>query len=79
MGPMEINGKKYAGNVPMTPFGGMLNDQEMAAVLTYVRNHFGNKAAVVKPSDVARVRQASKDRKELYQVEEILKEHPLKD
>jgi mono/diheme cytochrome c family protein/glucose/arabinose dehydrogenase len=78
MGPMEINGKKYAGNVPMTPFGGMLNDQEVAAVLTYVRNHFGNKAAAVKPSDVARVRQATKERKEFYQVEELLKEHPLK-
>ena len=28
----------------MTPFGGLLNDEEVAAVLTYVRNSFGNKA-----------------------------------
>ena len=41
MGPIEVNDKKYGGQVPMTPFGGLLNDQEVAAVLTYVRNAFG--------------------------------------
>ena len=30
--------KKYPGQVPMTPFAGMLNDEDVAAVLTYVRN-----------------------------------------
>ena len=44
MGPLEINGKKYDGQVPMTPFGGMLKDDELAAVLTFVRNSFGNQA-----------------------------------
>jgi mono/diheme cytochrome c family protein/glucose/arabinose dehydrogenase len=78
MGPLEINGKKYPGNVPMTPFGGMLNDQELAAVLTYVRNHFGNKAGPVSPGDVARVRKATQGRTDFYQVDELLKEHPMK-
>ena len=32
-GPLEVNGKKYDGQVPMTPFGGMLNDNDVAAVL----------------------------------------------
>ncbi len=78
MGPFELQGKKYDGLVPMTPFGGMLNDDEVAAVLTYVRNNFGNKSAAVQPADVKRVRESTKDRKGFYQTSEILKEHPLK-
>ncbi len=30
MGPIEVLDKEYPGQVPMTPFGGMLNDEEMA-------------------------------------------------
>jgi mono/diheme cytochrome c family protein/glucose/arabinose dehydrogenase len=77
MGPLEVNGKKYDGQVPMTPFGGMLNDQEVAGVLTYVRNSFGNKATAITPEQVKKVREENKDRKELYQVDQLLKEHPL--
>ncbi len=78
MGPFELNGKKYAGLVPMTPFGGMLDDAEVAAVLTYVRNSFGNKAAAVQPAQVAAVREASKGRQSFYLADELLKEHPMK-
>jgi mono/diheme cytochrome c family protein/glucose/arabinose dehydrogenase len=77
MGPLELNGKKYDGQVPMTPFGGLLDDEETAAVLTYVRNHFGNKADAIEPAQVTAVRAATKDRKAFYQSEELLKEHPL--
>ena len=77
IGPFELNGKKYAGLVPMTPFGGMLDDKEVAAVLTYVRNSFGNKAAAVQPAQVSRVREATKDRKVFYQTSDLLGEHPL--
>ena len=34
---MVINGRKG-----MPPFGGQLTDQQVAAVVTYVRTHFGN-------------------------------------
>ena len=78
MGPFEMNGKKYDGLVPMTPFGGMLKDDEIAAVLTYVRNRFGNQAAAIEPSRVARVREATKERKSFYQTTELLEEHPFK-
>ena len=60
MGPFELNGKKYDGQVPMTPFGGMLKDDEIAAVLTYVRNSFGNKAPAVRAEQVTKVREATK-------------------
>jgi mono/diheme cytochrome c family protein len=68
---------KYDGQVPMPPFGGMLNDKEMASVLTYVRNSYGNKASAITPEQVAKVREATKGVTGFYQMEELLKEHPL--
>jgi mono/diheme cytochrome c family protein/glucose/arabinose dehydrogenase len=77
MGPFELKGVKYPGQVPMTPFGGLLKDQEIADVLTYVRNNFGNKAAPVTAESVAKVRKAVGTRS-FYSPEELLKEHPDK-
>ena len=77
MGPMEVNGKVYPGQVPMTPFGGMLNDEEVASVLTYVRNAFGNKAQAVSPDTVKKVREQIKDKEGFYTAEELLKAHPM--
>jgi mono/diheme cytochrome c family protein/glucose/arabinose dehydrogenase len=77
MGPLEINGKNYDGQVPMTPFGGLLNDEEVAAVATYVRNSFGNSASVVQPEKVKLIRSALKGKKDFYQSAKLLKEHPL--
>jgi len=76
-GPIEVLGKEYPGQVPMTPFGGMLNDEEIASVLTYVRNSFGNEAPAVSPDKVKEVRAAIKDKEGFYTPEELLKEHPL--
>ncbi|MFN0126732.1 MAG: PVC-type heme-binding CxxCH protein [Verrucomicrobiales bacterium] len=78
MGPIEVNDKKYDGQVPMTPFGGLLNDSELAAVLTYVRNSFGNNADTVTSADIKKVRDAHPGRLMLYNSAELLKEHPLK-
>lgn len=77
MGPLEINGKKYDGQVPMTPFGGMLKDDEMAAVLTFVRNSFGNQATAIKPDQVKAVRDANPGRVMFFMTDELLKQHPL--
>jgi mono/diheme cytochrome c family protein/glucose/arabinose dehydrogenase len=77
MGPIEVGGKKYDGQVPMTPFGGMLKDDEIASVLTFVRNSFGNKAEPITASQVKAVRDAQPGRLMLYTTEDLLKEHPL--
>jgi mono/diheme cytochrome c family protein/glucose/arabinose dehydrogenase/type 1 glutamine amidotransferase/lysophospholipase L1-like esterase len=77
-GPIEVKGKQYPGLVPMTPFGGILNDADIAAVLTFVRNSFGNKASVVKPADVARVRAATASKVGFYNPAELLEQHPHK-
>lgn len=76
-GPMEILNTKYSGQVPMTPFEGMLNDEEVAAVLTYVRNSFGNKAPAVTPEKVKEVRAAVNNKKGFYSPSELLKQHPM--
>ena len=49
----------------------------MAAVLTYVRNSWGNKAAPVIPETVKKVRAATKDRSIFWKPEELLKDHPM--
>jgi mono/diheme cytochrome c family protein len=76
-GPIEVDGKKYPGQVPMTGFGSMLNDDEVAAVITYVRNSFGNKAPAVTPAKVKEVRAAAKGKTGFYSPEELLKQHPM--
>src|SRR5258705_4924492 len=44
-GPVEVAGETYSGMMP--PWGGVLKDPELAAVLTYVRSAWGNKAAPI--------------------------------
>ena len=75
-GPIEVNGTQYPGVVPMTPFEHILKDDELAAVLTYVRNSWGNKASVITPQDVAKVRKEIKDVTGMYNPADLLKEHP---
>jgi len=75
MGPIEVNGVKMPGQVPMTAFKG-LSDDELAGVLTFVRNSFGNQAPPIQPSQVAKVRAATKDRNGFYTPDELLKEFP---
>ena len=70
-GPMKVLGKQYPGSTPMTPYGKMLDDTQMAAVLTYVRNSFGNELPVVKPATVKRIRAETADREGFYKVEEL--------
>jgi mono/diheme cytochrome c family protein/glucose/arabinose dehydrogenase/lysophospholipase L1-like esterase len=79
-GKIEVNGKVYdpeKGVPPMTAFGSILKDREVAAVLTYVRNSWGNQAAIVLPETVKKVREATKDRSIFWKPEELLKDHPL--
>jgi mono/diheme cytochrome c family protein/glucose/arabinose dehydrogenase len=79
-GPIEVNGQKFdpsQGVPPMTAFGGLLNDIEMAAVLTYVRQSFGNDGDPVSAESVRKVREATRDRVNFYMADELLEEHPM--
>jgi mono/diheme cytochrome c family protein len=55
-GALDINGDTYH-NV-MAPHSD-LTDQQIADVLTYVRNNFGNKASAITPAQVKAVRAAN--------------------
>ena len=72
------SGNVPVGLVPMTAFGKMLSDEEVAAVLTYVRNSFGNKAGIIDADQVKKVREATKDQDGFYQPADLLKLHPHK-
>ncbi|MFD2145432.1 c-type cytochrome [Mucilaginibacter antarcticus] len=50
---VEINGEKYSNVMPSHSF---LTDKQIANVLTYVRNSFGNKASAVTYAEVALIR-----------------------
>ena len=50
---------------------GQNNDEWVAAIATYVRNSFGNHAAPIFPTDVARVRQATVARKTPWPIPEL--------
>ena len=76
IGPITVKGKDYPGQVPMTAFK-QLSDKEVADVLTYVRNSFGNKADPINQKQVAKVREATKDQQGFYQTKELLEEHPM--
>jgi mono/diheme cytochrome c family protein len=54
---VEINGEYYNNAMPPHNF---LNDQEIADVLTFVRNSFGNKATPVEISEVTAIRTVNK-------------------
>jgi putative heme-binding domain-containing protein len=79
-GPMTVNGQVYdpaRGVPPMTAFRAILNDEETAAVLTFVRNTWGNKAAPVTAELVAKVRQETASRSTFWNPDELLAAHPL--
>jgi mono/diheme cytochrome c family protein len=53
----EMNGKMYQNTMPPNS---EIKDQEIADVLTYIRNSFGNKASSVKLSEVKSARKKLK-------------------
>lgn len=51
---IEVDGETYHNVMPPLSY---LSDQEIADVLTYVRNNFGNKASAIKEADVKALRE----------------------
>lgn len=71
-GPIEVHGKTY--NREMPGFGQILSSAEIAALLSFVRQRFGEPSAPVLAASVDRVRAASAGRTEYWSVEELLAE-----
>jgi len=71
MGPIKILGKDYEGKVPMLGYKSLMTDEEIAAVLSYIRNSFGNKAVPIQPSEVKKIREETRDKKGYYLAKEL--------
>ena len=76
-GSIEVLGQSYPGQVPMTPYKGLLNDEEIADVLTYIRNAFGNQSSVISSKSVKAIRDQTKNKNGFYSPEELLLEYPM--
>ena len=71
-GPVQVGGQLYGGGeaVPMPSMAG-LEDRQIAAVLSYVRQAFGNQSTDVSAEEVDRVRKATENRSEPWTAAEL--------
>jgi mono/diheme cytochrome c family protein len=69
-GPLRVQDKVYAQDMPAL---GVLEDEQIAALLTYVRREWGHSAAPVAPSTVRQIRADTRERLEAWTAEELLK------
>lgn len=69
-GPLQVKGESFNGAMP--PFGHLLKDEQIAAVLSYVRNSWENKAGMIAPESVAATRKATAGRTRPFTAAEIM-------
>jgi len=70
-GPIDVKGAQF--NNAMPPWKDVLKDDEVAAVLTFVRTQWGNKGAAVKPDEVKAVRAKEGSRDAPWAADELKK------
>lgn len=68
-GEMEVNSDTYNGNMPA--WGEEISDEEVAAVMTYVRNSFGNNSSDVPVDSIKSYRETYGDRTSQWEVGEL--------
>ena len=73
-GPVRIKGKTY--DQRMQPLS-YLTDEQIAAVLSYVRQNFGNDASAVSPEEVAAVRAATSGKEGVWHPDALWQETGL--
>ena len=73
-GPIEVKGQALNFSIPMAPVGAPYSDDDLAAVLSYIRNAWGNKASIVTGDQVKKVRAELGSRSQPYSPDELKKE-----
>lgn len=68
-GEMEVNGVSYNGNMPA--WGEQISDEEVAAVMTFVRNSFGNNSTDVPIDSIKSYRETFEERTAQWEVGEL--------
>jgi putative heme-binding domain-containing protein len=71
-GPIQVNGRTWDLSMPGLGNSAILNDERMAAVLTYIRRAWDNHGDAVEPEFVAAVRRDTAGRATPWSAEELL-------
>ena len=76
VGEIEVEGETFNGAMPA--WGPTFRDEELAAVASYVRRSWGNKATPISTATITRVRLAHSARTKPWTVPELMKATPGK-
>jgi len=68
-GPITVKGQEW--NLAMPAMGAALSDEDLAAVLTYMRSSWGNKASEITPEQVKAIRAEVGNRSQPFTVEQL--------
>jgi len=66
-GEIELDGQRWDSEMPSVSF----SDEDVAAILTYIRREWGHGAEPVSPATIAKVREATKGRTQPWTVAEL--------
>jgi mono/diheme cytochrome c family protein/glucose/arabinose dehydrogenase len=69
-GPIVVAGESYTGDMPGF---GLLTDEQVLSVATYVRREWGHSAAPISPAQVSAVRQETEGRQDAWTARELTK------
>lgn len=69
-GPIKVKGETYELDMPSL---GVLDDEQIASVLTYIRREWGHTYSAVKPALVKKVREETAKREDAWTEPELLK------
>lgn len=68
-GPVKVKDQEW--NLAMPNMGAALSDDDLAAVLTYIRQSWGNKASIITPAQVSAVRKEIGNRTQPWSASEL--------
>ena len=71
-GPIQVHGQTWNLNMPGHGDPDVLSDDDIAAILTFLRRSFGHAEDPIAPQIVARIRKATQDRTAPWTVSELL-------
>jgi mono/diheme cytochrome c family protein len=76
-GPVEVNERVFAAPdiLPAMPAFATTPPEDLAAIMTYIRQEWGHNASPVKPGTVGRIRVLSQGKVKPWTVEELQKEY----
>lgn len=75
-GPMTVKGQNYNNAMPQWK---QLSDDQIAAILTYIRSDWGNNASAIDPAFVAQIRKGDGSQSDPWTQAQLLAVPPVKD